>query len=121
MGTLVNWRRVALAGLMAAAFAGGGTAGAQEKTLKVVMHSDLKSLDPVWSGAYIVRNHGYLIYDTLFALDAKFQVQPQMAESWHQSEDGLVTTITLRPGLLWHDDGTPIVLLQSSDVAVLTN
>jgi len=107
MGTLVSWRRATLAGLIAAAFAGGGTAGAQEKTLKVVMHSDLKSPDPVWSGAYIVRNHGYLVYDTLFALDAKFQVQPQMAESWHQSEDGLVTTITLRPGLLWHD-GTPV-------------
>jgi peptide/nickel transport system substrate-binding protein len=64
------------------------------------MHPDLKALDPVWSGAYIVRNHGYLVYDTLFALDANFQVQPQMAESWRQSEDGLVTTITLRPGLL---------------------
>src|SRR6516162_5826778 len=102
MGTPVSCRRAALAGLIAAAVASSGTA-AQEKTLKVVMHSDLKSLDPVWSGAYIVRNHGYLVYDTLFALDAKFQVQPQMAESWHQSEDGLVTTITLRPGLLWHD------------------
>jgi len=50
-------------------------------TLKVVMHCDLKAPDPVWSGAYIVRNHGYLVYDTLFALDANFQVQPQMAGS----------------------------------------
>src|SRR5215831_18984628 len=107
MGSLMSWRRAALIGLIAAAFAAGGSAAAQERILKVVMHSDLKSLDPVWSGAYIVRNHGYLIYDTLFALDAKFQVQPQMPESWHQSEDGLVTTITLRPGLLWHD-GTPV-------------
>src|SRR5262252_2824499 len=107
MVSLMGWRRAALIGLIAAAFAGGGSAAAQERILKVVMHSDLKSLDPVWSGAYIVRNHGYLIYDTLFALDAKFQVQPQMAASWRQSEDGLVTTITLRPGLLWHD-GTPV-------------
>jgi len=54
----------------------------------------------VWSGAYIVRNHGYLIYDTLFALDAKLQVQPQMAGSWHQSEDGLTTiTPAARPPL----------------------
>jgi len=105
--TLINWRCALLAGLMAAACADGSTADAQEKTLKVVMHSDLKSLDPVWSGAYIVRNHGYLVYDTLFALDANFQAQPQMAESWRQSEDALVTTITLRPGLLWHD-GTPV-------------
>lgn len=107
MVALIRWRCIVLAGLIAAAFAGNGTVDAQEKTLKVVMHSDLKALDPVWSGAYIVRNHGYLIYDTLFALDAKFQIQPQMAESWRQSEDGLVTTITLRPGLRWHD-GTPV-------------
>ena len=107
MVTLMSWRCTVLAGLVAAAFTGSSTVDAQEKTLKVVMHSDLKALDPVWSGAYIVRNHGYLVYDTLFAVDANLQVQPQMAESWRQSEDGLVTTITLRPGLLWHD-GTPV-------------
>jgi peptide/nickel transport system substrate-binding protein len=107
MTTIVSWRQATLAGVVAAACAGTGPAIAQDKTFRVVMHSDLKSLDPVWSGAYIVRNHGYLVYDTLFALDEKFQVQPQMAESWRQSEDGLVTTITLRPGLLWHD-GKPV-------------
>ena len=40
-----------------------------EKTLRAVMHSDLKILDPIWTTAYIVRNHGYMIYDTLFAQD----------------------------------------------------
>jgi peptide/nickel transport system substrate-binding protein len=107
MKKLTRWLRAAAFALTAAAAAALAPAGAQEKTLKVVMHSDLKSLDPVWNGAYIVRNHGYLIYDTLFALDARFQVQPQMAESWRQSDDGLLTTITLRPGLLWHD-GKPV-------------
>jgi peptide/nickel transport system substrate-binding protein len=38
-----------------------------QTTLRAVMHSDLKILDPIWTTAYIVRNHGYLIYDTLFA------------------------------------------------------
>jgi peptide/nickel transport system substrate-binding protein len=70
----------------------------QEKVLKVVMHSDLKSLDPVWSGAYIVREHGHLIYDTLFAMDASYQVRPQMAEFLRMSEDGLTATIRLREG-----------------------
>src|SRR5882757_6141534 len=82
-------------------------AASEPRTFKVVMHSDLKVLDPVWSGAYIVRNHGYLVYDTLFAIDAKFQIQPQMAESWRVSEDGLATTITLRDGLFWYD-GKPV-------------
>ena len=82
------------------------------KTLKVVMHSDLKILDPIWTTAYIVRNHGYLIYDTLFALDAKLEPQPQMVESWTVSDDKLTWTFKLRDGLKWHD-GTPVT---SADV-----
>ena len=77
------------------------------KTLRVVMHSDLKILDPVWTTAYIVRNHGYMIYDTLFALDAKLQPQPQMVDSWTVSDDQLVWTFKLRDGLKWHD-GQPV-------------
>src|SRR5439155_1616449 len=49
----------------------------------------------------------YPIDDTLFAIDQKFQVQPQMAESWQLSEDGLLATIKLREGLAWHD-GKPV-------------
>jgi len=29
-----------------------------ETTLRVVMHSDLKIVDPIWTTAYIVRSHG---------------------------------------------------------------
>ena len=77
------------------------------KTLRVVMHSDLKILDPVWTTAYIVRNHGYMIYDTLFALDANLQPQPQMVDNWTVSDDQLVWTFKLRDGLKWHD-GQPV-------------
>jgi peptide/nickel transport system substrate-binding protein len=84
-----------------------GPALAQPKTLKVVMHSDLKILDPIWTTAYIVRNHGYLIYDTLFALDAKLEPQPQMVESWTVSDDKLTWRFKLRDGLKW-TDGTPV-------------
>src|SRR5882724_7855130 len=90
---IVNALRILIAGIVASTLASISPVTAQQRTLKVVMHSDLKVLDPVWSGAYIVRNHGYLIYDTLFAIDEKFQVRPQMAESWEFSEDGLTTTI----------------------------
>src|SRR5205809_3642160 len=83
-----------------------------ETTLRVVMHSDLKILDPIWTTAYIVRNHGYLIYDTLFALDAKLEPKPQMVESWTVSDDKLTWTFKLRDGLKWHD-GTPVT---SADV-----
>ncbi len=29
-----------------------------QSTLHAVMHSDLKIIDPIWTTAYIVRNHG---------------------------------------------------------------
>jgi peptide/nickel transport system substrate-binding protein len=89
-----------------------GPAPAQPKTLKVVMHSDLKILDPIWTTAYIVRNHGYLIYDTLFALDDKLEPRPQMVDSWTVSDDKLTWTFKLRDGLKW-TDGTPVT---SADV-----
>ena len=83
-----------------------GAASAQT-TLKVVMLSDLKILDPIWTTAYIVRDHGYMIYDTLFALDAKLQVQPQMVDTWKVSDDKLTYTFVLRDGLKFHD-GQPV-------------
>jgi peptide/nickel transport system substrate-binding protein len=76
-------------------------------TLKATMSNDLKYIDPFWTTAYVTRNHGYMIYDTLFALDANLQPQPQIVETWQVSPDGLTYTFTLRPGLKWHD-GMPV-------------
>jgi peptide/nickel transport system substrate-binding protein len=78
-----------------------------ETTLRVVMHSDLKILDPIWTTAYIVRNHGYMIYDTLLAQDEKGEIKPQMVEKYEAAADGKDYTFTLRDGLLWHD-GQPV-------------
>src|SRR5215470_19143423 len=78
-----------------------------QKTLRAVMHSDLKILDPIWTTAYIVRNHGYMIYDTLFATDAKGEIKPQMVSSYEVSADKLTYILTLRDGLTWHD-GQPV-------------
>ncbi len=99
-------RNRTLALVVAAAVAMAGSAQAQT-TVRVVMHSDLKILDPVWTTAYIVRNHGYLIYDVLFAMDGNLQVKPQMVDKWTTSDDKLTWTFTLRDGLEWHD-GTPV-------------
>ncbi|PYO47460.1 MAG: ABC transporter substrate-binding protein [Candidatus Rokuibacteriota bacterium] len=89
-----------------AALALGGPAAA-ETTLRVVLHSDLKIVDPIWTTAYIVRNHGYMIYDTLFAMDAKGEIKPQMVDKYEVSKDQLTYTLTLRDGLSWHD-GKPV-------------
>lgn len=78
--------------------------GACGTTLTVAPHAELKDLDPTWTTAYIVRNHGYMVYDTLFALDQGFEPQPQMVKSWNVSKDEKTWTFTLRDGLKWHDD-----------------
>ncbi|QQS12164.1 MAG: ABC transporter substrate-binding protein [Rhodospirillales bacterium] len=77
------------------------------KTLRAVMHSDLKILDPIWTTALITTHHGSMVYDTLFAMDADLQVRPQMVEKYDLSADKLVWTFTLRDGLEWHD-GAPV-------------
>ena len=82
-------------------------AAAQQKVLKFIPQADLRSLDPIWTTAYITRNHGYMIYDTLFAVDAKFQVRPQMVDKYDISKDRLTYTFTLRDGLRFHD-GQPV-------------
>ena len=79
-----------------------------QTTLKMVAHSDLKVLDPIWTTAFITRNHGYMVYDTLFAKDEKLQIQPQMVDKWTVSDDKLTWTVTLRDGLEWHD-GKPVL------------
>ncbi len=70
-------------------------------------HSDLKILDLIWTTAFIVRNHGYMIYDTLFALDGELKIKPQMVDTWKISDDKLTWTFTLRDGLEFHD-GQPV-------------
>jgi len=80
--------------------------GAQS-TVRAVMHSDLKVLDPIWTPATITRLHAYMIYDTLFAMDEHREIKPQMVERYEVSADKLTYTFTLRDGLVWHD-GEPV-------------
>src|SRR5262245_7098278 len=83
-------------------------ASAQEKkTIRAVMHAPLRITDPIITTAYIIRNHGYMIYDTLFAMDEQQKIQPQMVEKYETSADKLTWTFTLRDGLKWHD-GAPV-------------
>ena len=77
------------------------------KTITAVMHSDLRVIDPIMTTAYITRDHGYMVYDTLLATDSSFKIQPQMAD-WKVSDDKLTYTFTLRDGLKWHD-GTSVM------------
>jgi peptide/nickel transport system substrate-binding protein len=107
-------RRQLMAGAAATAATAtlGGTgalaqAARPSGTLRVIPHASLTILDPVATTGYIVRNHGYLIYDTLFAMDEQLRPQPQMASGVEISQDRLTYRIGLRDGLAWHD-GSPV-------------
>jgi peptide/nickel transport system substrate-binding protein len=99
-------RRLLAALLAVTALGAPGLAEGRPKTLSVVMHSDLRVIDPILTTAYITRDHGYMVYDTLLATDSHLKVQPQMAD-WTVSGDKLTYTFTLRDGLKWHD-GQPV-------------
>lgn len=77
------------------------------RTLRFVPQADVTVLDPLWSTAFVSRNHAYLVYDTLYGTDASFNPQPQMAEGHVVEDGGLTWIITLRPGLRFHD-GEPV-------------
>jgi peptide/nickel transport system substrate-binding protein len=98
------------AGAAAAITLGAPSVRAQTggQTLRFVAQADLKILDPIWTTAYITRNHGYLVYDTLFGTDEQFRVKPQMVGRTTVSSDGMKYTFTLSDGLRWHD-GQPVV------------
>src|SRR5260370_13523336 len=76
--------------------------------LRLVPHAALANFDPIWSTAYIARNAGVLVWDMLYGMDAKLQVQRQMVEAEEVSPDGLTWTFRLRPGLKFHD-GEPVL------------
>jgi peptide/nickel transport system substrate-binding protein len=79
--------------------------GRPERSNKLVFApaADLSLLDPVVTGYRPTRNHGYLVFDTLYGIDTSWAAQPQMVEGHQVDEDGLVWTLTLRDGLRFHD------------------
>lgn len=99
------------AGLAAAAMTfsiGAATAQpAPSGTLRIVLANPLASVDPVVSTAAFIRNHGFMVYDQLFALDSQGEARPQMVGEHSVSADGMTHRFTLREGLVFHD-GQPV-------------
>ena len=81
---------------------------ASSTTLRFIPQIDLAFLDPHWTTANVTRNHGHMVFDTLYGCDTAFTPTPQMLEGHTTENDGKLWRLTLRPGLLWHDD-TPVL------------
>lgn len=88
------------------------TQPAAARTLRFVPQANLTVMDPIWTTAYVTRNHGFMVWDTLYGLDAQYRPQPQMVEGHTLEDDNRRWTFTLRPGLRFHD-GEPV---RSADV-----
>lgn len=78
------------------------------KTLKFVPQSNLANFDPIWGTQYVVRNASQLVWDTLYGMDSNLQPKRRMVEGEEVSDDGLIWTFKLRPGLKFHD-GSPVL------------
>ena len=77
--------------------------GRSLKTLKFIPEGNLANPDPIWTTTTVARNHGFMIYDTLFGFDAKLSPKPQMCEAFEVSDDKLTWRFRLRDGLKFHD------------------
>ena len=74
------------------------------QTLRFIPQSDLAVLDPIWTQGYVTRNHGLMVFDTLYGTDGQYRPQPQMLDGHETDADGLTWTLRLRDGLRFHDD-----------------
>ncbi|TAJ29826.1 MAG: ABC transporter substrate-binding protein, partial [Reyranella sp.] len=104
----INRRILAVASAALLLGASGAVAQDNKKTLRFVQAGNLTILDPIFTTAYVTRDHGYMVYDTLFSSDENNAVKPQMVDKHEVSADKKLWTFTLRDGLEWHD-GKPVV------------
>jgi peptide/nickel transport system substrate-binding protein len=101
-------RRTFLAGLGATLAMPAIARSAESGVLKFIPQSDLTILDPIWTTAYVTRNHGLMVFDTLYGFDASYAAKPQMVEGHVVENDGREWRLTLRAGLMFHD-GSPVL------------
>ncbi|HYK84872.1 MAG TPA: peptide ABC transporter substrate-binding protein [Ktedonobacteraceae bacterium] len=116
---------IALMALLVAACGGGGgtttaTPTAAPKAPQsqqiyrwAVPNSDIPTFDPGQSTDELSINAILLVYNGLVQLKDNLTVEPELAQSYDVSSDGLTYTFHLRSGLMF-SDGTP---LTSTDVA----
>ncbi len=102
-------------GLLTAGVAGAAVLAAPRiarseaaRVLKFIPQSDLATLDPHFTTASVTREHGLMVFDTLYGMDNAYRPQPQMVEGHVVHDGGRLWELTLRDGLQFHD-GTPVL------------
>jgi peptide/nickel transport system substrate-binding protein len=99
-------RRSLLAGITVPAvlaFAAKAQLGARRETLRVAPETLTNIFDPHFTTSFTTRDFSYLVFDTLLAVNDRWEPTPQMVERWDRSADGMTWTFALREGLAFHD------------------
>lgn len=82
--------------------------GKQGGELLISSLSDPKSFNPITSGESSTSDFTMFMFEGLIKVNgASLRPEPNLAKSWEVSDDGLVWTFHMRPGIKW-SDGTPI-------------
>lgn len=83
--------------------AGLATSPATAQTLRFGIASDPDILDPTLSRTVSGRQVFAAMCDKLVDIDPQLNFVPQLATAWRWSEDGRTLSLTLRPGVTFHD------------------
>lgn len=85
------------------------TNNAKEQAIKkggdihIAIDAQPPTLDPQISTTTATKEIARQVFETLFVLNPKYEVQPMLAESYEKSSDGLTYTIHLRQGVKFHN------------------
>src|SRR5258707_15857447 len=93
--------RAGMSGAVAASFPRFATEqSADARVLRFVPQANLTVLDPIVTTAAVTANHAWMVWDTLFGVNAAQRAKPQMADGYTISDDGRTYLIKLREGVL---------------------
>jgi peptide/nickel transport system substrate-binding protein len=79
-----------------------GTSGKVRDTVTVLGRAVNATFNP-FLGAPMETWVSYALFDHLVRFDAKGNIQPMLAESWVQEDDGVTLVFKIRPGVKSHD------------------
>jgi len=85
------------------AFAISGKPSVDKNTVVFGIGKPIGNLDGQVAATGDSQRYGWQIYDTLYAFDAEGKVQPWVATSYEESEDGLRYTFNLRDDVRFHN------------------
>ena len=79
------------------------TPAVEARSITVALANTFTTLDPYDATDVVSRQVSKSFYEGLFAFDKEMKPQPQLAESYEVSPDGLVYTIKLKQNVPFHD------------------